>query len=470
MIAGITDWILSLHGSVALAVVFLLTALEASAFVGFVFPGEIAVVLGGVLASQHRDPLAAMIVAAVAGAIIGDTIGYAVGRRWGHQILHGAGKHIPFIRHRIDEHLASARAFLQRRGGHAVFFGRFTAALRVMVPGLAGMAELPYGQFLLWNAIGGFVWGTGFVLLGYFAGNAWERVAGDASKIGLALLVLALAAIVLGRVLRNVREHGELVSDRLARVRPVAWFRSTFPEASGWLAGRIDTGSPRGFVLTVVTLAGVICVWIFFALTQDVVAHEEAVASDPTVMRFVVEHRVGWATATMKVVTLLGSNIVLIPLLAALCVYLVRTRRGWRAVAVPIVALLGAEVWFFIIESMVGRPRPPAVFALVPVWGYSFPSGHATVAAAGWIAAVVVLSSRAPWRWRVVGACAATVIVALVAFSRLYLGVQWWTDVAGGLALGGAWVCLLVGGVLVISSELPPRWAAAGTAEPSGQT
>jgi membrane-associated phospholipid phosphatase len=57
-----------------------------------------------------------------------------------------------------------------------------------------------------------------------------------------------------------------------------------------------------------------------------------------------------------------------------------------------------------------------------------------------------------------------------VAYSRLYLGVQWWTDVAGGLALGGAWVCLLVGGVLVISSELPPRWAAVGTGEPSAPT
>jgi undecaprenyl-diphosphatase len=399
-----------------------------------------------------------MIAVAVAGAIIGDTVGYAVGRRWGHQMLRGAGKHVPFIRHRIDEHLASARAFLRRHGGKAVFFGRFTAALRVMVPGLAGMAELPYGQFLLWNAIGGVVWGTGFVLLGYVAGNAWERVAGDASKIGLALLVLALVVIVLGRVLRNVRERGELLSDRLARLRPVAWFRSRFPSMSGWLAGRIDTGTPRGFVLTVVTLSGVICVWIFLALTQDVVAHEEAVASDPTVMRFMVEHRVWWATVSMKAVTWLGSTVVLIPLVVALGVYLVRTKRGWRAVAVPVVAIIGADVWFFLVASMVGRPRPPAVFALVRVFGYSFPSGHATVAAAGWISAVVVLSSRAPWRWRVVGACVATVIVALVALSRLYLGVQWWTDVAGGLALGGAWVCLLVGGVLVVSSELPPRW------------
>src|SRR6476659_8077111 len=110
MLARITDWILSLNGWFALAIVFLVPALEASAFLGFVFPGEIAVILGGVLAFHGRVPLLAVLVAAVAGAIIGDTLGYFIGRRWGHQILRGVGRHVPFLRHRIDEHLESAQA------------------------------------------------------------------------------------------------------------------------------------------------------------------------------------------------------------------------------------------------------------------------------------------------------------------------------------------------------------------------
>src|SRR5438093_4775872 len=227
MLAGITDWILSLDGWVALAIVFLVPALEASAFLGFVFPGEIAVLLGGVLAYNGRVALPAVIVAAVAGAIVGDTIGYFVGRRWGHRILRGVGARVPFLSRRIDEHLESARAYVRRRGGAAVFFGRFTAALRVMVPGLAGMAEIPYGRFAFFNAAGGLLWGTGFVLLGYFAGAAWQRVAADASQVGLALLVLLLVGLVVGRVLRNVREHGERLPDRLARIAPVAWVRGT---------------------------------------------------------------------------------------------------------------------------------------------------------------------------------------------------------------------------------------------------
>src|SRR6266576_3826396 len=89
LLAGLSDWILSLPPWLVLGFVFLFPALEASAFVGFVFPGEIAVILGGVVASQGRVPLAAVIVAAVLGAVIGDSIGYFIGRRWGRSLIHG---------------------------------------------------------------------------------------------------------------------------------------------------------------------------------------------------------------------------------------------------------------------------------------------------------------------------------------------------------------------------------------------
>src|SRR5262249_54556695 len=138
---------------------------------------------------------------------------HAVGRRWGHRILRGAGRRVPLIRHRIDEHLGSARALIRRRGGAAVFIGRFTAALRVLVPGLAGMAEMPYREFALYNVLGGIAWATCFVLLGYFAGEAWKRVAADASWIGVAILALVLLGLVAGRLLRRGQGRDERLPD-----------------------------------------------------------------------------------------------------------------------------------------------------------------------------------------------------------------------------------------------------------------
>ena len=95
MLASIPDLILSLPAGAALAIVFLIPALEASAFVGFVFPGEIAVILGGVLANEGKFPLWVAIVAAVLGAIIGDSVGYEVGKRWGDKLLRGTLGHVP---------------------------------------------------------------------------------------------------------------------------------------------------------------------------------------------------------------------------------------------------------------------------------------------------------------------------------------------------------------------------------------
>ena len=101
--------------------VFLIPALEASAFVGFVFPGEIACLLGGVAAFQGNASLTAVIVVAVLGAIIGDSIGYAIGRRYGDTLLGRLPQRV--IK---PDHVARSKAAIKRLGGKAVFVGRFT--------------------------------------------------------------------------------------------------------------------------------------------------------------------------------------------------------------------------------------------------------------------------------------------------------------------------------------------------------
>jgi hypothetical protein len=83
----LTEGLLSLSGWAALACLFVLPALEAPAFLGLVLPGELALVLGGVLASQDRVPLAAALAAGTAGALAGDSAGYWIGRRLGPRLL-----------------------------------------------------------------------------------------------------------------------------------------------------------------------------------------------------------------------------------------------------------------------------------------------------------------------------------------------------------------------------------------------
>jgi undecaprenyl-diphosphatase len=206
MLESITDWILSLSGWLAVTIVFLGPALESSTFVGLVWPGEIAVILGGVLAYRGQVSLGAVIAAAILGAIAGDTIGYWIGRRWGERMFLTVGRRVPIIRHRIDEHLANATAFIARRGGWAIVLGRFTSALRVMVPALAGTADMGYRTFLTFNALGSILWGLAFVLIGFFSGAAWERASRYAGWAGLALLGTIVLGYVLYRLVRARRE------------------------------------------------------------------------------------------------------------------------------------------------------------------------------------------------------------------------------------------------------------------------
>jgi membrane-associated protein len=195
LMTSLTHTILDLAGPLVLVAVFTLPALEASTLLGIVVPGELAVVLGGVLAHQGRVPLWAVVVAGAAGAVAGDSVGYAIGRGVGERLL----AHLP---HRLvpPRQVERATALVRRVGGRAVFVGRFTASLRALVPGLAGVAGVPYRTFVAYNLAGGVVWATGFVLLGFAAGPAWrtaERVAGGAGLVLLGVIVAGAAAAAL---------------------------------------------------------------------------------------------------------------------------------------------------------------------------------------------------------------------------------------------------------------------------------
>ena len=195
--------------------VFLLPFVECSLFVGFVFPGETALLLGGVLASGALPggstvDVVALCVLATLGAVLGDSVGYAVGRRYGPAVQRSRmGRAVG------EQRWRTAEAFLRRRGGPAVFLGRFTALLRALVPSAAGMSHLPFRTFLLWNAVGGLVWANGAVLAGYLAGASYERVEGYLGKGALVLTGVLVLAAVAWHLVRRRRGHGTLAEEVL---------------------------------------------------------------------------------------------------------------------------------------------------------------------------------------------------------------------------------------------------------------
>lgn len=186
----LVDHLLNAPGWAVYALVGLLVFAEDALFFGFVLPGETAAVLGGVMASQSNVQLAAILAIVIVAAIVGDTVGYEVGKHYGPRILRTR------MLRRHEHRLGDAQTFLNRRGGSAVFAGRFVAFFRAVMPALAGTARMHYPKFLRYNAAGGIVWGTTFVLLGYFAGNSYKRIEAAVGR-GAALFVAVLVIVVL---------------------------------------------------------------------------------------------------------------------------------------------------------------------------------------------------------------------------------------------------------------------------------
>jgi membrane-associated protein len=155
VVSSVVDTVLKLHGLPAYALVGGLAFAEAALFVRFVLPGETAVLLGGVLAHEHRVSLPLIAAVAVLAAIIGDSVGYEVGRQFGTRLLNTR----VFASRR--EAVQRAQQALRRHAGKAVFLARFTAFLRAVMPGLAGTARMPYRRFLVFNAAGGLIWAVG---------------------------------------------------------------------------------------------------------------------------------------------------------------------------------------------------------------------------------------------------------------------------------------------------------------------
>jgi membrane protein DedA with SNARE-associated domain len=197
-VSGLVDRLLGVPGWVVLLVTGAVVFAEDALFVGFVLPGETIAVLAGVAAKLGHVSLVGVLAVVIGAAIIGDTVGYEIGRHLGRRVL--SWPVLDRRRGRLDD----ARAFLARRGGAAVFLGRWIAFFRAVMPALAGTARMPYPRFLAFNAAGGLAWGASVVLLGYAAGASYARVeqsfgAGTAVVAG----VLIVAAVVAWRVRRH---------------------------------------------------------------------------------------------------------------------------------------------------------------------------------------------------------------------------------------------------------------------------
>lgn len=201
VVSSLTGALAHMSGTVAIVLIAVLVFGETAIFLGFVLPGEAAVVFGGVLASRGHLSLPALITVVVLTAVAGPLVGYEVGRRMGDRLFTAR------VLSRVSGPLERVRTALRENGGVAVFGGRFLAIVRALMPAAAGAADMPYRTFAIYNLLSGVIWGVGYSLLGYVAGSAYavvERRVGAGLAIALAVIVIAAIGIWAWRRHRSI--------------------------------------------------------------------------------------------------------------------------------------------------------------------------------------------------------------------------------------------------------------------------
>lgn len=186
---------------------YALPALIGLESMGIPSPGETALVLACVMASQGELRIELVIAIAAASAILGDNVGYWIGRKAGRRVL--TSPRGPFHRRRIAL-IAYGDTFFAKHGSRAVFLGRWMALVRVTAAWMAGMNHMPFRTFFLWNALGGITWAVTVGLVAYYAGEGAVHVIerfGVAAAVVLGLIVVALVVWFQLRERRELREQ-----------------------------------------------------------------------------------------------------------------------------------------------------------------------------------------------------------------------------------------------------------------------
>ena len=179
------------------------------AVAGFIFfedfgvplPGETMLIAASLYAGAGGLNIWLVAIVAFLGAIAGDNVGYGIGRFGGRELLDRFGKYVFLTPQRLDR----ATDFFERHGGKVVVIARFVEGLRQLNGIIAGVVEMHWAKFLVFNAIGAATWVAVWTSLGYLAGNHVETISRYFTYVAIGAVVLA--ALLIARHVRHARKE-----------------------------------------------------------------------------------------------------------------------------------------------------------------------------------------------------------------------------------------------------------------------
>lgn len=182
------------------AILFLIIFIETGLVVMPFLPGDSLLFATGALAAftGQLDPVLLIILLFIA-AVLGDTLNYHIGNYIGPKVFERESKWIN------KQHLLNTQKFFEKHGGKTIIFARFLPFARTFAPFVAGASSMSYKYFITYNIIGGFLWISSFILLGYFFGNQ-PVIKENFTYVVFGIIIFSVLPIIIGFIKEKMKK------------------------------------------------------------------------------------------------------------------------------------------------------------------------------------------------------------------------------------------------------------------------
>jgi undecaprenyl-diphosphatase len=229
---------------------------------------------------------------------------------------------------------------------------------------------------------------------------------------------------------------------------PIRRLREHYPTVRRFFAARFARGEYLGLHLTIGLLICAVGLYAFASIAEDVVHHDPIVQLDNRVYDFLHSHGTLFGYGFWSVISSLGAGPTLTVLGSGVAL-LLGLRRRWVVLGGWAAALIGGGVLDGVLKLAFRRQRPEAAMDFLSRMSWSFPSGHSmgSLVTYGMLAYLLVLSLKGRQHLQVAVMTGAVILICAIGFSRLYLGVHYFSDVLGGYSAGALWLSACISGV-----------------------
>lgn len=423
----------SIHPYLAMAGVFAASMLESVAVIGTFFPGSSIVFAGGVLVGLNALDLWWTMTVAIVGATLGDGLSYWVGHHYRESIR----TIWPIKNH--PELFMRGQEYFSKNGGKSIFFGRILGPVRAIVPVAAGMAGMSVPHFFLMNVLSAVAWAAAHIIPGVLFGASLQIAGAVSSRLLILLLIIAAFLWVVVKCAKFAHTYGWTRVKSL-RDRMVSYARGKTGVVSRITLSLFDPAKAESQALLFAAFLLIGGSWLFLGIVKGIISSDALVQFDQAIYIFLQELRTRWGDSFMVGVAEVGG-----PVGTALLVLVVSLlfafKRRWRTLAYWVAAAGFAEVLVWTLKYTLNRVSPMNIYTGVDQ--FSFPGAHTTLSIVMYGFLAFLMGRGKSDKKKILITLLVTILIALVEFSRLYLGVRWFSNVLGSLSLGLIWLALL---------------------------